>query len=154
MSTLRTLTNKCTHSDHQLQQLHHFAALCDYLQIIGQTNYLSYVHKQCAQKNKDEIYLGIARAQHRPQRSAPTRNSINTSFLPYIEMLQGKDGRDGRDGVLGPHGPQGQRGEQGAAGPPGPRNGGVVYIRWGKSSSPNVTGTTVVYAGRAGGSYF
>ena len=91
---------------------------------------------------------------NRPQRSAPTGNGINTSSLPYIEVLRGRDGRDGRDGVPGPRGPQGQRGEQGVAGPPGPRNGGVVYIRWGKSSCPNVTGTEVVYAGRAGGSWF
>ena len=115
----------------------------------------------CTKKNKDEIYLGIAifcppsaRAQHSPQRSAPTRNSINASSLPYIEMLQGRDGRDGRDGVPGPCGPQGQRGEQGAAGPPGPRNGGVVYTRWEKTSCPNVNGTELVYAGRAGGSWF
>ena len=54
----------------------------------------------------------------------------------------------------GPRGPQGQRGEQGVAGPPGPRNGGVVYTRWGKTSCPNVTGTELVYAGRAGGSLF
>ena len=54
----------------------------------------------------------------------------------------------------GPRGPQGQRGEQGVAGPPGPRNGGVVYTRWGKNSCPNVNGTELVYAGRAGGSWF
>ena len=93
-------------------------------------------------------------AQHRPQRSAPTRSGINTSSIPYIEVLRGRDGRDGRDGVPGPRGPQGQRGEQGLAGPPGPRNGGVVYTRWGKNSCPNVTGTELVYAGRAGGSWF
>ena len=69
-------------------------------------------------------------------------------------MLRGRDGRDGRDGVPGPHGPQGQRGEQGAAGPPGPRNGGVVYTRWEKTSCPNVNGTELVYAGRAGGSWY
>ena len=95
-----------------------------------------------------------AEAQHRPQRSAPTGNGINTSSLPYIEMLRGRDGRDGRDGVPGPRGPQGQRGEQGVAGPPGPRNGGVVYTRWGKTSCPNITGTELVYAGRAGGSWW
>ena len=67
--------------------------------------------------------------------------------------LQGRDGRDGRDGVPGPRGPQGQRGEQGVAGSPGPRNGGVVYTRWGKTSCPNVTGTELVYVGRAGGSW-
>ena len=69
-------------------------------------------------------------------------------------MLRGRDGRDGRDGVPGPRGPQGQRGEQGVAGPPGQKNGGVVYIRWGKTSCPNVTGTELVYAGKAGGSWY
>ena len=78
------------------------------------------------------------------------RNGINTSSLLYIEVLQGRDGRDSRDGIPGPHGPQGQKGEQEVAGPPGPRNGGVVYTRWGKTSCPNISGTELVYAGRAG----
>ena len=116
----------------------------------------------CAKKKKKKkkFYLETpyvplsAGVLHRPQRSAPTGNSINTSSLPYIEVLRGRDGRDGRDGVPGPRGPQGQRGEQGVAGPPGPRNGGVVYTRWGKTSCPNVTGTELVYAGRAGGSWY
>ena len=95
-----------------------------------------------------------AGAQHRSQRSAHTGNDINMSSIPYIEVLRGRDGRDGRDGVPGPRGPQGQKGDQGVAGPPGPRNGGVVYTRWGKSSCPNVTGTELVYAGRAGGSWY
>ena len=90
----------------------------------------------------------------------------------------GRDGRDGRDGlpgregvrgppgpqgeqglqgIQGTHGPpgrqgeQGERGPQGAQGPPGPRSAGVTYIRWGKNSCPNVTGTELVYAGKAGG---
>ena len=79
---------------------------------------------------------------------------MNTSSFPYIEVLRGRDGRDGRDGVPGPCGLQGQKGDQGVAGPPGPRNGGVVYTRWGKSSCPNVSSTTLVYAGRAGGTYY
>ena len=79
---------------------------------------------------------------------------MNTSSFPYIEVLRGRDGRDGRDGVPGPRGSQGQRGDQGVAGPPGPRNGGVVYTRWGKSSCSSVSGTTLVYAGRAGGTHF
>ena len=91
---------------------------------------------------------------NRLKRSAPTGNNINTSSLPYIEVLRGRDGRDGRDGLPGPCGPQGQKGEQGVAGPPGPRNGGVVYTRWGKTSCPNITGTELVYAGRAGGSWW
>ena len=33
-------------------------------------------------------------------------------------------------------------------------SGGVTYIRWGKSSCPNVAGTELVYEGRAGGSHF
>ena len=85
---------------------------------------------------------------------------MNTSSFPYIEVLRGRDGRDGRDGVPGPRGPQGQRGDQGQkgdqgiVGSPGPRNGGVVYTRWGKSSCPSVSGTTLVYAGRTGGTWY
>ena len=79
-----------------------------------------------------------AGALNRLKRSAPTGNNINTSSLSYIEVLRGRDGRDG----------------QGVAGPPGPRNGGVIYTRWGKTSCPNVTETELVYAGRAGGSWF
>ena len=89
----------------------------------------------------------VAGALHRPQRSADTQSggaSVNTSSLPYIKVLRGRDGRDGRDGVPGPRGPQRQKGDQGVAGPPGPRNGGVVYTRWGKSSCPNVSGTTLM----------
>ena len=99
-------------------------------------------------------------------------NILNTNSSPFIEILRGRDGRDGRDGVPGPRGPQEQRGDTGAAGPqgppgpqgqrgvagatgphgpPGPRNGRVVYIRWGKSSYQSVSGTELVYAGRAGG---
>ena len=132
-------------------------------------------------------FLPTAGALQRPRRTAPTGNgvnSLNTSSLPYIEVLRGRDGRDGRDGVsglrgpqgqkgqqgvsgprgtqgkkgqqggAGPPGPQGQKGQQGGAGPPGPRNGGVVYTRWGKTTCPNVTGTELVYAGRTGGSWY
>ena len=78
-------------------------------------------------------------------------DSANTSSLPYIEVLQGRDGRDGLDGVPGPRGPQGQRGEAGATGPqgpPSPKSGGVVYTRWGKTSCTNASGTQLVYVGR------
>ena len=57
----------------------------------------------------------------------------------------------GPNGPQGKRGSQGQKGDQGVAGPPGPRNGGVVYTRWGKCTCPSVSGTTLVYAGRAGG---
>ena len=79
---------------------------------------------------------------------------MNTSSFPYIEVLRGRDGRDGQDGVPGPCGQQEQKGDQGAAGSPGPRNGGVVYTRWGKSSCPNISSTTLVYAGRVGGTWY
>ena len=60
----------------------------------------------------------------------------------------------GPRGLQGQRGDQGQKGEQRVAGPPGPRNGGVVYTRWGKSTCPSVSGTTLVYAGRAGGTWW
>ena len=75
--------------------------------------------------------------------------------------MAGATGPGGAKGERGdPGGPQGPRGLTGAvgtpgaigpAGPPGPRSGGVTYVRWGKSSCPNVTGTELVYAGRAAG---
>ena len=92
-------------------------------------------------------------------------DSVNTSSLPYIEILRGRDGRDGlpgrdgKDGVRGDKGepgatgPAGEKGDPGVAGPPGSSRGGVVYTRWGKTSCPNVSGTELVYAGRAGGSH-
>ena len=86
---------------------------------------------------------------------------------------QGPAGRDGRDGLTGRQGPQGppgpvqtlqgergptgtpgRVGPAGPVGPPGPQSGGVVYTRWGSSSCPNVSGTTLVYTGRAGGSHY
>ena len=119
--------------------------------------------------------------QEREDTTAVSNNN-NSLSCSNIEVLRGRDGRDGhhgrdgRDGMPGaqgptgppgepgpaggPSGPQGQTGasgapgEKGAVGPAGPRSGGVTYTRWGKSSCPNVTGTELVYAGRAGGSYF
>ena len=79
---------------------------------------------------------------------------MNTSSFTYIEVLRGRDGVPGPRGPQGQRGDHGQKGEQGVAGPSGPRNGGVVYTRWGKSSCPSVSGTTLVYAGRAGGTWF
>ena len=82
---------------------------------------------------------------------------------PYIEILRGRDGRDGRDGEPGPRGlqgrdgkvgPQGEKGDMGEQGPPGPRTGGVTYVRWGRTTCPNTTGTELVYAGRAAGTYY
>ena len=126
------------------------------------------------------IKIGMA-VQEREDTTAVSNNNTSLS-CSNIEVLRGRDGRDGhhgrdgRDGMPGaqgptgppgepgeaggPPGPQGQTGasgppgEKGAVGPAGPRSGGVTYTRWGKSSCPNVTGTELVYAGRAGGSFY
>ena len=88
--------------------------------------------------------------------------------LPYIQILRGRDGRDGpqgtpgapgkdgldgRDGERGEPGVKGPAGEKGEQGPPGPVNGGVTYIRWGKTSCPPGQGTELVYHGITAGSY-
>ena len=46
------------------------------------------------------------------------------------------------------------KGDPGTQGPPGPRSGGAAYIRWGRTTCPNVTGTELIYAGRAAGTHF
>ena len=78
-------------------------------------------------------------------------------------IIPGRDGRDGRDGQPGPPGPPGRdltegRGEPGPPGPQGPpgpsSGGGVTYVRWGRTTCPNITGTELVYTGRAAGSYY
>ena len=46
------------------------------------------------------------------------------------------------------------KGDPGAQGPPGPRSGGATYIRWGRTTCPNVTGIELVYAGRAAGTHY
>ena len=75
----------------------------------------------------------------------------------YLHVLRGRDGRDGlpgRDGVKGKKGDRGEKGEKGDTGPKGsmgPKSGGVVYIRWGRTTCPN-TGAELLYEGIAGGS--
>ena len=82
------------------------------------------------------------------------------SHVHLIDLLRGRDGRDGLpgrdggDGEPGEQGEQGPPGPQGAQGPPGPRSAGVTYIRWGKSSCPDTNDTQLVYAGRAGGTFY
>ena len=39
-------------------------------------------------------------------------------------------------------------------GPPGPTTGGVVYTRWGRTTCPSTSGTQLLYAGRAAGSWY
>ena len=92
-------------------------------------------------------------------------NRNDSDPKPYVG--QGRDGRDGlpgRDGLAGPSGrdaslkgdtgEQGEPGQPGVQGPPGPRSGGVVYTRWGHHDCPTVTGTEMVYSGRATGSHY
>ena len=38
--------------------------------------------------------------------------------------------------------------------PPGTSSGGVTYVRWGRTTCPNTTGTELVYTGRAAGSHY
>ena len=90
--------------------------------------------------------------------------------------LIGGRGREGRNGPPGARGDSGPRGLNGESGPPGPRgepgppgslnidgslppgtptkSAGAVYVRWGRTTCPNITGTELVYTGRAAGSHY
>ena len=46
------------------------------------------------------------------------------------------------------------KGKPGAQSPPGPRSGGATYIRWSRTTCPNVTEAELIYAGRAAGIQF
>ena len=79
------------------------------------------------------------------------------SYIPLIDRLRGRPGRDGlpgRDGAPGDQGLRGEKGEPGAQGPSGPVTAGVTYIRWGRTTCPQASGTQLVYSGRAAGSHF
>ena len=69
-----------------------------------------------------------------------------------IAGRDGRDGRDGAQGLKGDKGESGMKGERGPVGPQAPKNGGVSYIRWGKTTCP--TGATLVYSGKAAGSRY
>ena len=66
----------------------------------------------------------------------------------------GPPGAPGLDGTNGQKGDKGVRGDPGVVGPPGPVSGGATYIRWGKTSCPSITGTSLLYNGRAAKSYY
>ncbi len=53
----------------------------------------------------------------------------------------------------GVRGPQGQKGEPGLPGVGGSSStgGGVTYVRWGKSTCPDVLGTVMLYSGISAG---
>ena len=73
---------------------------------------------------------------------------------------KGEKGKLGLQGPMGPQGPtgvagsRGKKGEKGLRGPPGPTAGGLVYTRWGRTTCPSTSGTQLLYAGRAAGSWF
>ena len=46
------------------------------------------------------------------------------------------------------------KGDPGIQGLPGPRAAGVTYTRWGRTTCPEVSGTELVYAGRAAGTHY
>ena len=103
------------------------------------------------------VHFGCATVVESIEKRQTEDNTEEETAPPYIEILRGRDGRDGRDGEPGPRGLQGRdgkvgpKGNMGEQGPPGPRNGGVTYVRWGRTTCPNTTGTELVYAGRAAG---
>ena len=68
-----------------------------------------------------------------------------------MQLFRGRDGRDGLPGRDGQPGEKGVAGSRGGQGPPGHNSGGVTYVRWGRT---NVTGTELVYRGKAAGSYY
>ena len=66
----------------------------------------------------------------------------------------GAPGKDGRDGTIGQKGDKGEKGEPGIVGPPGPVSGGATYTRWRRTLCPSIAGTSLVYSGRAGKSWY
>ena len=89
------------------------------------------------------IFYCTAGALHRPQRSADTGNradSVNTSSLPYIEILRGRDGRDGLPGRDGKDGVRGDKGEPGTTGPVGEKGDMGTTGLVGEKGDPGTTG--------------
>ena len=71
---------------------------------------------------------------------------------PGFPGLIGHPGPVGPAGPLGHSGKVGEQGMKGEHGPPGPSSGGVTYVRWGRTTCPNTTGTELVYRGIMAGS--
>ena len=68
--------------------------------------------------------------------------------------IRGLTGPQGPRGFAGSKGQKGERGVNGLRGPPGSSTGGVVYTRWGRTTCPSTSGTQLLYAGRAAGSWY
>ena len=90
-------------------------------------------------------------------------NDKNGSSCPNLDVTRGRDGRDGltgapgatgKDGRDGDIGMKGDMGPMGSPGPQGPPAGGTVYIRRGRTTCPNISGTELVYQGIAAGSWY
>ena len=93
---------------------------------------------------------------HVPTYYVDTMHTVHTYICMYASLCShpgtpGTPGRDGRDGEKGEKGMIGQTGGQG---PPGPSGGGVAYTRWGRTTCPTTSGTTLVYEGLAAGSHY
>ncbi|XP_078618257.1 uncharacterized protein LOC144885917 [Branchiostoma floridae x Branchiostoma japonicum] len=75
---------------------------------------------------------------------------------PGRDGAAGRDGQPGPQGLIGPKGdigPEGPSGEQGERGADG-NGGSSVYVRWGRTTCPNGTETSIIYNGIAGGTHY
>ena len=68
--------------------------------------------------------------------------------------MPGPPGASGRNGLPGAKGEKRDTGLTGPRGRAGPSSGEAVYTRWGRITCPNVTGTQLVYHGRAGKTFY
>ena len=73
---------------------------------------------------------------------------------PGIAGITGPQGEQGMKGNKGDPGIQGSIGLPGPQGLPAPTSGGETYVRWGRTTCPNITGTSLVYSGWAAGSHY
>ena len=76
---------------------------------------------------------------------------MKSMYEHFTFIYAGAPGRYGRDGEKGEKGMIGRTGPRGA---PGSSGGGVAYTRWGRTTCPTRSGTTLVYEGIAAGSHY
>ncbi|XP_078619150.1 uncharacterized protein LOC144886395 [Branchiostoma floridae x Branchiostoma japonicum] len=115
-------------------------------------------------KNKRQISCedGHVGLTEQTETSACTLGFPGPSGRDGRDGAPGRDGAAGRDGQPGPQGPIGPRGDIGPEGPSGEKGetgadgdgGGSVYIRWGRTTCPNDTDTSIIYDGIAGGTHY
>ncbi|XP_078618256.1 uncharacterized protein LOC144885916 isoform X2 [Branchiostoma floridae x Branchiostoma japonicum] len=125
-------------------------------------------------QNNNATMGGLLR--RRSKREAPGNWVRLPSGSGCCPNQAGRDGRDGRDGPAGAPGLkgdpgqkgdiglpgepgtagiQGTKGQKGAQGPSGNNGvGGSVYIRWGRTTCPTDSETSLIYDGIAGGSHY